>query len=854
MELIKKKYRIVGFAQIYNELHKGNLVRFVKYIKNYVDELVIYDDGSTDGSYEYLLNHTKYIIRGTVNNFKNELENKQKLLDLAITLKPDFILWLDADEILSANTNIQDMCDVVMKNDLDGIEMHEINLWRSQTFARVDNLYDTGWFTRLWRVVPNMKFNVKSGLHKSQVPTSIRKIARVKNYAVIHYGFSDYKNLAYKYFTYRKHGQSGYYLYRIILEEPDNIINQILSQDPKYLSLIKENQPIEYNLYKINKILLPDELWNQDERMPLKKSWSDNFLEISKWQEEIEKPNITFICHIHNNIGWLKFMYKQVLTYINLTENEFYFIAVNPTEQVILYLKYNRIPHYIILTNNEGTLSETDLFRAYNIGVNIAKGSYVVLFENDMAFTESWVDNLILNLDQNTCVSSRLIKARHTVTPHDLKMNFGLNYDQFNSDEELKKFAEMIKSPVVKDGGSYFPMLIRKDDYLRVSNNLNNFNEFVMKMKELNIHHRTIYNSIVYHFQNNELIQLNNKPIENFKNKNNLVVYNDFIMGLNGDVDNWYHLVGICQNIVPVDAFIVNPISNFAKEAQNYVSYNYPNTTVILQNATFINNMNFPAYKIMLLQDNLRLMKDVSMQDISLQSNNLSNSNLIVANSILTAATYPDFNCKIIPTGINENIFRQLDDKQNLKKKYNLNHEKIGICASSLNINSDWNTLIKIIVGRTDIFWIVVTSINIDNITDIPNNVMIYNNKDNSVLAELFNCSDFYISSSPVESQCISACQACFCNIPIIMNNTGIFYEFTKEEKNKVGIILENGENGEDNFKDKIDQMYKNKDLYTPRDIMIKKGLTMRDYVNKWEKLFCEVQLQLDKKIHNNLE
>ena len=73
----RKKYSIVCIAQVYNELEKGNLPRFITYVKPLCDELIIYDDGSTDGSYEFLLQHTPHVFRRGKNDFSNEMEQKK---------------------------------------------------------------------------------------------------------------------------------------------------------------------------------------------------------------------------------------------------------------------------------------------------------------------------------------------------------------------------------------------------------------------------------------------------------------------------------------------------------------------------------------------------------------------------------------------------------------------------------------------------------------------------------------------------------------------------------------------------------------------------------------------------------
>ena len=87
------------------------------------DALVVYDDASTDGSYEYILKCTPNVIRGTCNDFTNEIND---FLETAIKLEPDFILWLDADEVLTRNaeSKLQELCAYCVENGIDGISLH----------------------------------------------------------------------------------------------------------------------------------------------------------------------------------------------------------------------------------------------------------------------------------------------------------------------------------------------------------------------------------------------------------------------------------------------------------------------------------------------------------------------------------------------------------------------------------------------------------------------------------------------------------------------------------------------------------------------------------------------------------
>lgn len=216
-----KRHSIVCICQIYNEIQKGNLPRFVRFIKPLVDHLVVWDDASTDGSYEYALQHTPHVFRSKRTDFKNEMKIKQTLLNYALKLKPDFIMYLDADEVFSANATyrLQELCDYCERNQIDGLSFHKLNLWRSRSWRRVDSLYDEGWFVHLWRVTLGMTYGrIRRGLHLPPHPITVRRIERVRDVQVIHYGFSSERLIAYKYLTYQAYGQRGYDLNRLVDE------------------------------------------------------------------------------------------------------------------------------------------------------------------------------------------------------------------------------------------------------------------------------------------------------------------------------------------------------------------------------------------------------------------------------------------------------------------------------------------------------------------------------------------------------------------------------------------------------------------------------------------------------------
>lgn len=191
--------KIVAFIQMYNESTLGNLVRCLENCKQWADEIVIYDDASTDDSVEVARRYTEHIILGKVNNHSAELEHKQELLEYALKLQPDWIMWIDCDEILDRDATmggLRELAENALDNE-DAFAMQELNLWRSESWGRSDSLFEKGWFVRLWRVKSPMYFNVLGGVHLRLFPITI-KVTVQSSFRVIHYGFADYKKMMVK--------------------------------------------------------------------------------------------------------------------------------------------------------------------------------------------------------------------------------------------------------------------------------------------------------------------------------------------------------------------------------------------------------------------------------------------------------------------------------------------------------------------------------------------------------------------------------------------------------------------------------------------------------------------------------
>lgn len=189
---------------MYNEEITGNLVRCLKNCKKWADDIIIYDDKSTDGSVDLAREYTNHIILGQKNEWFKETYHKQELLEYIhnMEIKPDWVLWIDCDEIVDRNCikNLKLFCENNKDSDIDAFSFRQINLWRGEKYYRKDgvfygdNPFGAGWFVRLWKYNQELIMLKKEGGDQRLYPINIKTIHPC-DFKIIHYGFSNYKNL-----------------------------------------------------------------------------------------------------------------------------------------------------------------------------------------------------------------------------------------------------------------------------------------------------------------------------------------------------------------------------------------------------------------------------------------------------------------------------------------------------------------------------------------------------------------------------------------------------------------------------------------------------------------------------------
>jgi hypothetical protein len=247
--------KIVGFTQLRNELSKGNLHNWLKQMFEICEYVYVYDQNSDDGSKEIYKNFSNLrVIESEINDFKNEISCKKKLLDTLLLEQPDteFIIWLDGDSLLDSrltndnNKILIDICNYAKNNNIDGILLGHYNLWRSDIHYRIDNAYHSlsHGVCAIWRNNKNLNFQSIHGLHQPQYPNGIVTTIKIP-YSIIHRGFATDYQIITKYNVYKSYGQDGWALERLLDETTLEVVELDTNILPSWFKITDATNPKE---------------------------------------------------------------------------------------------------------------------------------------------------------------------------------------------------------------------------------------------------------------------------------------------------------------------------------------------------------------------------------------------------------------------------------------------------------------------------------------------------------------------------------------------------------------------------------------------------------------------------------
>lgn len=132
--------KIISFTMVNNE--SEIIESFIRYNYNFVDEMVIIDNGCTDSTIKIIRKLIDEGFKITVYDESLEAYNQYRLDNKYLTKianekNPDIILPLDADEFLTGNTNPREV--------LEGLSLDRIYYitWRWYVMTKEDNILET---------------------------------------------------------------------------------------------------------------------------------------------------------------------------------------------------------------------------------------------------------------------------------------------------------------------------------------------------------------------------------------------------------------------------------------------------------------------------------------------------------------------------------------------------------------------------------------------------------------------------------------------------------------------------------------------------------------------------------------
>ena len=227
--------KIVGFLQNYNNVKNGFLSACLMSMRQVCDEIVVYDDASEEPVRKLYDDFGCVVLYGRKNEFWKELYHKQELLAIALRMAPEWICWFDTDAMLGRHWEDRDRARETLEQcDKQGVvllHLHNLNLWRNETFYRTDESFNDLWHGVFWKNTGQLYYTPVGKLHQKQFPhfyhdqsqQTITSRFPNEDGKLLHFGFATDEEIASKYFKYRANGQSGWALDRLVMEGPREV-------------------------------------------------------------------------------------------------------------------------------------------------------------------------------------------------------------------------------------------------------------------------------------------------------------------------------------------------------------------------------------------------------------------------------------------------------------------------------------------------------------------------------------------------------------------------------------------------------------------------------------------------------
>ena len=222
--------RITGFLANKDNAENGFLRNCLTSMSIMSDYICVYDDCSYENTKAVYDEFECIVVYGEKPAFKRELYSKQMLLDVALRTNPEWLTWFDGDAILGSAWETRSGGEEILaqaeEQEIVLLHLHNLNLYRSYGWYRVDHNYNDLNHGVFWRNTGQLHYNPSVGLHQAQYPQFwhdgrpiVSSVFMNPRAQLLHFGFATSNETIRKYLMYKDQGQTGYRLDRLASEE-----------------------------------------------------------------------------------------------------------------------------------------------------------------------------------------------------------------------------------------------------------------------------------------------------------------------------------------------------------------------------------------------------------------------------------------------------------------------------------------------------------------------------------------------------------------------------------------------------------------------------------------------------------
>lgn len=185
-----------------------NIEACLSRLSEVVDEILILDNGSTDGTLEAYKNFPKIVGILETRGY-DEGRDKCLLLEEAKKRTPDWIIWIDGDEVFEKNFTREE-AEKYMQSKYNRIAFRMCNFWLDKERCRIDGhyfIYSLHPQRSMWRNLPVAYFANKK-MHNGDIRGVPGKVF-ISPFRLKHFGYSDQKKIQEKFDRYLKEDPAG---------------------------------------------------------------------------------------------------------------------------------------------------------------------------------------------------------------------------------------------------------------------------------------------------------------------------------------------------------------------------------------------------------------------------------------------------------------------------------------------------------------------------------------------------------------------------------------------------------------------------------------------------------------------